>query len=87
MSFAQHKPATYADLEAAPEHSTAEIFFGRLMAQSMEIFSLSEEVWKLTGALFNDENVCAPPFEQLTFSCALLWPAAAGQATQSKHST
>jgi hypothetical protein len=87
MSFAQHKPASYTALEAVPEHLTAEIIFGRHVTRSMETFSLAEEAWKLPATFLGDENVCAPPFEQLTFSCAPLWPPAAGRATQSKHST
>jgi len=41
---------------------------------SLEVFARQDRNWLLTHTFFDDEQVCAPPFEALTFSLGLLWP-------------
>jgi Uma2 family endonuclease len=40
----------------------------------LETFQKAEKQWLLTGTFTDDANVCAPPFEDLTFSLGKLWP-------------
>ncbi|MFM9938813.1 MAG: Uma2 family endonuclease [Hyphomicrobiaceae bacterium] len=40
----------------------------------LEVFRLFENHWLLTHTFFDCDDVCAPPFEAITFSLGLLWP-------------
>ncbi len=42
--------------------------------RTMEAFELREEQWVLIGAAKDDDPVCIPPFDAITFSLADLWP-------------
>jgi Uma2 family endonuclease len=43
-------------------------------ARTLEVFRLQEEHWLLTHTFVDTEDVCAPPFDAITFSLGLLWP-------------
>ena len=43
-------------------------------ARTLEVFHLQEQNWLLTHTFVDTENICAPPFEAITFSLGLLWP-------------
>ena len=40
----------------------------------LEIFARREKSWLLTHTFIDEDEVNAPPFDQLTFSLGLLWP-------------
>lgn len=40
----------------------------------LEAFALSDGKWLLIGALRNDEQVCIPPLDAISFSLGVLWP-------------
>ena len=40
----------------------------------LEVFSLQDKDWLLTDTFQDNEEVCAPPFHELTFKLGLLWP-------------
>jgi Uma2 family endonuclease len=40
----------------------------------LEVFARQEKSWLLTHTFIDEEEVNAPPFDQLTFSLGLLWP-------------
>jgi Uma2 family endonuclease len=42
--------------------------------KSLECFVLQNKDWVLKGTYFDTDQVCAPPFDALTFSLGLLWP-------------
>ena len=42
--------------------------------RSLEVFVRQGKDWLLTHTFFDDDDVCAPPFEALTFKLGLLWP-------------
>ena len=42
--------------------------------RTMEAFELREEQWVLIGTAKDDDPVCTPPFNAITFSLADLWP-------------
>lgn len=42
--------------------------------KSLEVFAREDRNWLLTHTFFDDEEVCAPPFDALTFKLGLLWP-------------
>jgi Putative restriction endonuclease len=41
---------------------------------SLEVFQRQETDWLLTHTFIGHEDVCAPPFDVITFSLGLLWP-------------
>ncbi len=41
---------------------------------SLEVFKRQDESWLLTHTLLNQEAVCAPPFDAISFSLGQLWP-------------
>ena len=43
-------------------------------ARTLEVFRLQEQNWLLTHTFVDREEVCAPPFDAITFSLGLLWP-------------
>ena len=43
-------------------------------AKTLETFELRDEHWLLTHTFIDQDDVCAPPFEAITFSLGLLWP-------------
>lgn len=43
-------------------------------ARMLEVFFLQEKNWLLTHTFVDQDEVCAPPFEALTFKLGLLWP-------------
>ena len=43
-------------------------------AKTLEAFSLQGRNWLLTHTFVDGDDVCAPPFETLTFKLGLLWP-------------
>ncbi|MBS1213980.1 MAG: hypothetical protein H6R26_2597 [Proteobacteria bacterium] len=43
-------------------------------AQTLEVFALHEGHWRLECAFKAADEVCAPPFEALSFGLASLWP-------------
>ncbi len=43
-------------------------------ARMLEVFRLQEQNWLLTHTFVDTEDVCAPPFDAITFSLGLLWP-------------
>jgi len=43
-------------------------------AMTLETFELRGESWLLTHTFVDREDVCAPPFDAITFSLGLLWP-------------
>jgi Uma2 family endonuclease len=43
-------------------------------AKTLEVFRLQDESWLLTNTFVDAEDVCAPPFDAITFSLGLLWP-------------
>lgn len=43
-------------------------------AHSLETFKRADKSWTLGGTFFDSEDVCAPPFDAITFSLGLLWP-------------
>lgn len=40
----------------------------------LEVFARQDRNWLLTHTFTDTEDVCAPPFDALTFSLGLLWP-------------
>ncbi len=40
----------------------------------LEVFHRQNRDWVLTHTYSDSENVCAPPFDAITFSLGLLWP-------------
>ncbi len=42
--------------------------------KSLEVFARQEHNWLLTHTFFDDDEVNASPFDQLTFKLGLLWP-------------
>ena len=44
------------------------------VAKSLEVFQHQNESWLLTHTFIGSEDVCAPPFDAITFSLGLLWP-------------
>ena len=42
--------------------------------QTLEVFALDKGHWRLECAFKAAEEVCAPPFQAITFSLATLWP-------------
>ena len=42
--------------------------------RTMDAFELREEQWVLIGTAKDDDPVCIPPFNAITFSLADLWP-------------
>lgn len=40
----------------------------------LEVFELRDKQWVLVDTFAEDANVCAPPFEAITFPLAALWP-------------
>lgn len=43
-------------------------------AKTLETFELQDENWLLTHTFIDQEDVCASPFDAITFSLGLLWP-------------
>lgn len=43
-------------------------------ARLLEVFRRQDNDWLLTQTFTDTEDVCAPPFEAITFSLGLLWP-------------
>jgi Uma2 family endonuclease len=43
-------------------------------AKILEVFALQGKDWLLTHTFVDREDVCAPPFTEVTFSLGLLWP-------------
>jgi Uma2 family endonuclease len=43
-------------------------------ARTLEVFRLQDQNWLLTHTFVDTEDVCAPPFDAITFSLGLLWP-------------
>ena len=43
-------------------------------ARTLEIFRLQDKDWLLTHTFVDRDDVCAPPFDAITFSLGLLWP-------------
>jgi len=43
-------------------------------ARMLEVFRLQDRNWLLTHTFVDTEDVCAPPFDAITFSLGLLWP-------------
>jgi Uma2 family endonuclease len=43
-------------------------------AQTLEILALHEDHWRLERAYKAAEEVCAPPFEAISFNLASFWP-------------
>lgn len=43
-------------------------------SRSLEVFQRQDTAWLLTHAFIDREDVCAPPFEAITFSLGLIWP-------------
>lgn len=43
-------------------------------AKTLEVFVLQDQNWLLTHTFVGQDDVCAPPFEAITFSLGLLWP-------------
>ena len=50
------------------------LWFVDPVAQVLEVFERQGEDWLLTHTFVEREEVCAPPFGELTFSLGLLWP-------------
>jgi hypothetical protein len=42
--------------------------------KSLEVFRRQGNDWLLTHTFFDNDDVCAPPFEAITFPLGLLWP-------------
>jgi len=42
--------------------------------QMLECYALAEGDWVPKGTYFDNDKICAPPFEAVTFSLGLLWP-------------
>ena len=74
MADVSHKIATYADIEALPEHLVVEILFGHLITHPRPERRHGDKNWLLTHTFQDDEAGNAPPFDALTFSLGLLWP-------------
>jgi Uma2 family endonuclease len=43
-------------------------------SKSLETFRRADKCWTLTGMYSDADEECAPPFDVLNFSLALLWP-------------
>ncbi len=43
-------------------------------ARTLEVFALQDQNWLLIHTFVDQDEVCAPPFNELTFSLGLLWP-------------
>jgi len=43
-------------------------------ARILEVYRLQDENWLLTNTFVDTEDVCAPPFDAITFPLGLLWP-------------
>ena len=43
-------------------------------ARTLEVFHRQDQNWLLTHTFVDAEDVCAPPFDAITFSLGLLWP-------------
>ena len=55
-------------------YGVSHLWFVDPTAMSLEVFQRQNESWLLTHTNIGSENVCAPPFEAITFSLGLLWP-------------
>ncbi len=42
-------------------------------ARTLEVFTLTEGRWRLDAALADDADVCAPPFDAISFKLGALW--------------
>jgi Uma2 family endonuclease len=42
--------------------------------RSLECYKRQDKDWLLTHTFFDNDEVCAPPFEAITFNLGLLWP-------------
>lgn len=40
----------------------------------LEVFKLQQQDWLLTHTFIDNDPVCAPPFDAITFDLGLLWP-------------
>jgi len=50
------------------------LWFVDLRNKLLEVFALQDKDWLLTHTFQDNEDVCAPPFDKLTFKLGLLWP-------------
>ena len=75
MADASHKPATYADLEAVPEHLVAEILFGHLVTHPRHVRRHGGAASVLGMAIGGPFQLkIGGPGGWVKFSLGLLWP-------------
>jgi Uma2 family endonuclease len=55
------------------EYKAAHAWLVDPLARTLEAYSLREEGWLLVAALKDDDPVCVPPFDAISFSLADLW--------------
>jgi Uma2 family endonuclease len=56
------------------EAGVAHVWHVDPVLQMLEVFELHEDKWLLLEVFHDDARVAAPPFSELTFPLALLWP-------------
>lgn len=56
-------------------------------SRTLEVFALQGKNWLLTHTFVDEDEVCAPPFEALTFKLGLLWPFAPPPSTASDQTS
>lgn len=74
-----HSPSTrHADLgpkrRVYATYGVPYLWYVDPVAQSLEVFKLQKQDWLLTHTFVSAEEVCAPPFDAITFDLKLLWP-------------
>jgi Uma2 family endonuclease len=56
------------------EHRVPHFWIVDPRQQLLEVFELRDGLWALIGTWRSDDEVCAPPFDAISFSLADLWP-------------
>lgn len=55
-------------------HGVGHLWYIEPRIKSLEVFARQDQSWLLTHTFFDDDDVCAPPFNALKFKLGLLWP-------------
>lgn len=55
-------------------HGVAHLWHLDPRARTLEAFNLHDRNWLLTHTFVDTEDLCAPPFDAITFSLGMLWP-------------
>lgn len=55
-------------------YNVAYIWFVDPRVKSLEVFKRQDKDWVLKHAFYENDDICAPPFDAITFKLGLLWP-------------